>query len=112
MPDGAVLIFAAFVRRLSYEGVSFVLVSENVHDTLPKCGLSQIIFENSIKVIYSSYEKAPLSFGHHLLTTFEEKTYQKTLRYLKLSDAGQWLADWITNNPAPRPEAEEVPPTE
>lgn len=123
MPEAAALIFSETTLRIREIAPDSPKTLEH---PLPGCGLEKFIWEEGRKYLYGDYHY-PSSDKFRMRMPFRIYTREplvddvegddegqgvtQTNRF-ELSSQGRWLADWITNNPAPRPETEEASPTE
>lgn len=112
IPDGAVLIFVSFLRKLSGEDdVLKIKGSSRDSEVMPKCGLSDIVYQDNLFVIFNREGSKGADIQGKTLIASQYRSDVGETHYF-LSERGKFLARWITNNPAPRPQYEEVPPTE
>jgi hypothetical protein len=119
IPYASVMIFISLLDILKKNEKKALLFGDHWDDLIPRCNLNSVIFESSWAYIFNYNGRSGMSNGKSLFSIRDNSDYQNRniyssegRRMLILSDFGAWLADWITNNPAPRPEAEEASPME
>jgi hypothetical protein len=113
LPLGAVLIFSAFLNKLRNEKIQYVITHSFEYEKyLPNCGMNKTIINRCLNLIFRRYDHVDSPISSGFLMDRGEKYGKFHFPTIYLTDSGEWLAEWITNNPAPRPEAEEAPPTE
>jgi len=119
MPDPAALIFAEIVR----------LVKQIPSDQpqiltrpIPDCGFSSRIHTEALKYLGGDFHTAssriPIQIEDRpgLIEDVDEKgggmIFHRSGSYkYRLTSYGKWVADWITNNPSPKPTTEgDAPP--
>lgn len=88
MPDEVAVVFSAFVAQMQKQGPGW---------PIPNPGLSDVLHDKAL-----TYLRSDPPHGVELLT---RSTNSGGYDYTR---EGRWLADWITNNPAPKPPAKEA----
>lgn len=112
MPDSSALMFAQIVSEIASSE------SGHIRKADTNCGLSLILLEDAFRYLKGEYEYSNgIAIETRPSLIIEVAKSDNVGGRIKtgdivFSDFGAWLADWITNNPAPRPEAKEASPTE
>lgn len=98
MPDGSCLIFA--------EIVSLFKSKQNLELPLPTAGLNSVLLEDAQGYLYGTYKNLnshSLTEDRPALIIVDKKSDKAggyfNLNTYKLTKFGEWLADWINENP-------------
>lgn len=101
IPEASILIFLAFIKRMEKVDSVYVEAKDfSVENLVGEIQISKYACKRALDfILYATISNgASLSSGH--LIVWAEKTGNTPgLKYYELSDAGMWLAKWITNNP-------------
>jgi len=106
MSDSSALLFAGFLKKLEEMDGKPIIQGSDHRENVPDCGLNLSVYLKALKPIYDMYRNNQgLSIGY-LIDQVSIPMEGGTARGIVLTEAGKWLAEWLSNNRLPQPSEE------